>query len=203
MMVEFASGSIDKNYLKIHSCNKPILHLNFNSLFNNKSITPFDFVMGAFKNNKMNKNSQKQHQNILEQLLKYKNNELYNEEINSVTLNNKICKLLPQDKLNELKFTLEDKRALVKYCIDNKKSLYKDCPSIQCEHHFAKYRISDKGRKPRLSDSKDYTISIATFPYVDYFITNDRFLYNGLKYAKKFIIPKNNTNIHRTLSEIM
>ena len=198
------SQFIDNNYpLKIQSVEKQIFHKDFTSLFDSKNITPLDFVNEACKNHKSKLDeTNKNHQSILKQLLTYPNNQLYNKITDNNTLNNKICKLLPQDKLNELKFTLEDKRALVKYCIDNKKLLYKDCPSIQCEHYLAKYRTTNKSRKPKLSDSKDYTISIASFPYVDYFITKDGFLFDGLKYVKKHI-PKNNTEIYKSLNEIM
>jgi hypothetical protein len=72
---------------------------------------------------------------------------------------------------------------VLNHCL-NSSNFYNECPSINAERHLADHRASDPRRKPILSDLQDLILSVAVFPYVDYFVTGDGYLIEGLKYVK-------------------
>jgi hypothetical protein len=87
--------------------------------------------------------------------------------------------------------------AALSFCVDQHTELLKACPSYATELHLADFRASDPRRKARPSDSNDYLMSIAAFPYVSIFLTNDGFLHKGLKYVQRHL-PHLTTEIIRT-----
>ena len=72
----------------------------------------------------------------------------------------------------------------------------RECPSFATDCHLSDYRTANPNRKARPADSKDLTMSIAAFPYVDTFVTDDGYLHNGLLYVKK-MMPRLSTNLIR------
>jgi hypothetical protein len=85
----------------------------------------------------------------------------------------------------------------VSLCVSKYKKLLEACPAYTTEIHLAAFRASDPSRQARPSDSNDYLMSIAAFPYVSIFLTEDGFLHDGLQYAKKRL-PQLTTKLMRT-----
>uniref|UniRef100_UPI0040572FE3 hypothetical protein n=1 Tax=Candidatus Electronema sp. TaxID=2698783 RepID=UPI0040572FE3 len=167
---------------------------NFSELFHDEiispldlTISPLDFVKAAFDPNQKNMFNLKweQHAGILTELQQHRKYNRITKEIEEITLRNVIVSRLPEKELYQLGFTHDDKLDLLRFCLKNKNNFYKSCPSLNTERHLSCYRSLNPKRKPQLSDSIDLTMSIAVFPYVDVFITNDGFLYDGLKYVSK------------------
>jgi len=175
---------------------------NFSDFFYGKPISPIDFVNVAFDPTQKEqfKHAHKEHAGVLAELQQHRKNKKIMERINDITLNNVIVSRLDQKELDQLGFTLHDKRDLVRFCLKNRKNLFKACPSLNTEWHLSHYRSLNPKRKTRLSDSIDLTMSSAAFPYVDTFITNDGFLYDGLKYVSKNV-PSIQTKLFRRICE--
>ena len=84
----------------------------------------------------------------------------------------------------------------VQFCVKKRKQLMRECMSFAAEDHLSNHRASNPRRIARLSDSVDLTASVAAFPYVDIFLTNDGFLHSGLQYVKTRM-PSLATTLHR------
>lgn len=192
---------IYKEYLK-KEIQKYTPHLNnFSDFFKGVAISPLDFVGRAFepRERKDFENVYTKHANILSELQQHTKNKEVTKEIDDITLYSAIASRLSQQELNHLGFTLQDKRDLVRFCLTNRKNLFKQCPSLNTERHLSKYRSVNPKRKSKKSDSIDLTMSVAAYPYVDIFITNDGFLYDGLKYVSKNT-PSIQTKIFRRIN---
>jgi len=174
----------------------------FTKFFNGKPVSPVDFVIAAFDplQKEKFKNKHEEHARVLGELKDHTKNNKFTKAINDMALNNLIVSKLPQQELDLLGFTLNDKRDLVSFCLENRSFLYKACPSLNTERHLSDYRSANPNRNPRLSDSIDLTMSSATFTYVDVFVTNDGFLHDGLQYVSKKA-PSINTKLFRKIHE--
>lgn len=183
-----------RQYIFNHYLKKKVQGYNpyknyFTDFFRAEPVSPIDFITFAFNGEQKN-NFQvkyKEHTDVLTELQTYEKNKIFTTQIEKIALNNVIASRLYQKELDQLGFNLNDKRDLISFCLNNSKKLYEACPSLNTERHLTKYRRSDPKRKSKLSDTMDLTMSTAAFPYVDVFITNDRFLYNGLEYVSKKI----------------
>jgi hypothetical protein len=88
--------------------------------------------------------------------------------------------ILASSDLHEL-----DHQDLLGFCSKNNwKDMFGACPSMNMENLISNFRSSDSSRKPKSSDLMDLTLACATFPYVDFFATEDGYLKEGLKYVK-------------------
>jgi hypothetical protein len=100
--------------------------------------------------------------------------------VDTIPLNNYLVSRLPERSPEGDPLSTDDKRAIIAFSLKSRDALFRQCPSVAAEYHLSDYRTAKPDRVPKRSDSQDLMFSCVALPYVDYLVTNDRYLKRGL-----------------------
>lgn len=172
--------------------------LPINNIYGGAFKNPEDAILAARAQMQGFERTFQRSANALDQLTK--NEKLSAAQQNEALFNNIIRKIEHIEQSGRF-FPVTNKRAIASDIIlKRKKQFLRENICAATEIYLSNYRASNKNRNAKSSDAIDLVTSVAVFPYVDIFISNDGFLKNGLEYVKKQTLL--NTKIHRKVSDI-
>lgn len=93
----------------------------------------------------------------------------------------------PQRDPANLPLDEKTKNDFLDYCWKHKAEFYRHCPTFKIDHLLREYRSSDPKRKAKMQDAPDLQHQLVPLAYCNYFITNDRYVENGINYLSKHI----------------